>query len=118
VQVLHGMQEEISEGSYAKVNTSDIRWTPERANANKSKASKIRTELVFWRSSLISKDDALKITSTNLFLELLKLNPVYAVALRLGYFNEVKAIDTLSEQQVEKVLAGDEFQPKRGFTSV
>jgi hypothetical protein len=117
VQVLHGMQEEISEGSYAKVNTSDIRWTPERANANKSKASKIRTELVFWRSSLISKDDALKITSTNLFLELLKLNPVYAVALRLGYFNEVKAIDTLSEQQVEKVLAGDEFQPKRGFTS-
>ena len=117
VQVLHGMQEEVSEGSYAKVNTSDIRWTPERANANKSKASKIRTELVFWRTSLISKEDALKITSANLFLELLKLNPVYAVALRLGCFNEVKAIDTLSEQQVEKVLAGDEFQPKRGFTS-
>ncbi|MDG1332090.1 MAG: hypothetical protein P8P74_07160 [Crocinitomicaceae bacterium] len=117
VQVIHGLQENVSENSYFKLNTSSLRWTPQRANANKEEAAKIRTELVVWRSSLISNNDKSILTSANLFLELIKLNPIYPVALKLGDFNGVEASNQLSSKELREILSGDQFQQKRGFTS-
>lgn len=118
VQILHGLQEDVNENNYLKLNTANGRWTPQRANSNKSKAGKVRTELVFWRRSLISNDDISKLTSSKLFLELLKLNPIYLVALKLGDINSKNALAFLSSDDVEKSLKASEFQPKSGFRSV
>ena len=118
VQILHGLDFSVSENNYLKVNTSSSRWTPHRANSNKNEASKIRTELVFWRMSLISDGDISKFTCSNLFLELLKLNPIYVAALKLGDRNGKKALSSLSGSDVEKSLNQIQYQPKKGVLAI
>ncbi|MCJ8288281.1 MAG: glycosyltransferase [Crocinitomicaceae bacterium] len=115
VQILHGLQNEVNESNYLILNTASGRWTPQRANSNKSEALKLRSELVFWRKSLISQGDISKLSSENLFLELLKLNPIYVVALKLGSRNGMRALTSISLGELEESLSASEFQPKGGF---
>lgn len=118
VQVLQGLKEKANQNTYAKLNTSNARWTPQRANSNKSEAGKIRTEFVFWRKTLIPEKQISNLTTANLFLELLKLNPIYAVALKLGDVQQVNAVSSLSAKEIEKSLEASEFQPKSVFRSL
>ena len=67
---------------------------------------------------MISEDQVSNLTAVNLFIELLKLNPVYGVALKLGDCEGVNALSYLSVKEVEQSLEASEFQPKSGFGSV
>lgn len=118
VQVLHGVQQEESESNYAKLNVAKSRWTPQTANASKSDVVKTRTEFVFWRTSLVSDDFISKVKSSTIFLELLKLNPIYVVARKLGDLNSINPSDTLSSKEAENLLSGSDFQPKSGVYSI
>ncbi|MFT6246367.1 MAG: hypothetical protein ACJA0U_002476 [Salibacteraceae bacterium] len=118
VQILQGLQNEVNENDYNKLNTASGRWTPQRANSNKTEATKLRSELVFWRKSLVSDDGISKLSSANLFIELLKLNPVYLVALKLGDRNGKSALSSISLKELEGSLIASEFRPKGGFTSI
>jgi hypothetical protein len=118
VQIVHGVEEDIVEESYAKLNTSKGRWTTARANSNQSEATKIRTEFVFWRKSLLTKEVISKIGSANLFVELLKLNPIYLAALKLGDLAGVNPSEVLSTEDVSEILSGPEYQPKGGVTAI
>ncbi len=118
VQILHGLHDEVDESNYLKLNTASGRWTPQRANSNKTEAAKLRSEFMFWRTSLISEIDISKLNSGNLFLELLKLNPVYLVALKLGNRNGKNALSSISSSELKESLRASEFQPKRSFQSI
>ena len=118
VQILHGLSQEVTECSYGKLKTAKNRWTPHRANLVPNEAGNVRTELIFWRNSLISDDVLSKLTSANLFIEFLKLNPIYTVALKLGDFQGTSAVLSLSSDEVKKSLSASDFQPKGGFRSI
>ena len=112
VQVVMGIQAEVHRDNYLRLNTAEQRWTPARVNSNKSKAGKIRTELVFWRRSLVPEEVVARLKCESLFLELLMLNPVYVLALKLGDFKDVPQVKSLSVQEVSKMFSEKELQPK------
>jgi hypothetical protein len=118
VQILHGLQDEIDENNYLKLNTASGRWTTQRANSNKVEAAKLRSEFVFWRTSLISESEISKLASGNLFLELLKLNPIYLVALKFGDRKGKNIVSSISIDELKESLRASEFQPKGGFQSI
>ncbi|MFK7786894.1 MAG: glycosyltransferase [Crocinitomicaceae bacterium] len=115
VQILHGIQDEVDENNHAQINTLQGRWTPIRANANTSEVGKIRTEFVFWRTRLVTDNVISRMKSTTIFLELLKLNPVYLVVQKLGSFGGAHSSESVSEQEVSEVFSAQEFQPKGGI---
>ena len=115
VQILHGLQEEVTELNSHEIITDSPRWTPQLANLNKNEAVKLRSELVFWRKSLLSDERVSKLLSANLFVELLTLNPIYLVMLKLGDINDMKALSSISKDELEESLSARAFQPKRGF---
>ncbi len=115
VQILHGLQYEVDENNHAQVSTLSGRWTSIRANTNASNVRTIRTEFVFWRTRLVSDDIISRMKSANIFLELLKLNPVHLVVRKLGDFNGVNASELVTEQEVSEALKAKEFQPKGGI---
>ena len=118
VQVIQGLENEVDQRNYFKLNTSSGRWTPQRANSNKVEAAKLRSEFVFWRRSVVSESDISKLDAGNLFLELLKLNLIYLVAINLGNRNGKKALSIISINELKKSLGASKFQPKRGFRSM
>lgn len=115
VQVLHGMQADVNADNQSKVNTSLGRWTLGRAYWRKSEAVRIRTELVFWRISLVSKEWTEQITSGSLFIELLKLNPVYVLALKLGNYRGMPALNPLAVVELQQRLDSAEFRVRKGI---
>lgn len=118
VQILQGLNQQVNQSNYSKLCTANYRWTPQRANSNKEEVSKIRTELIFWRSSLISADEISIMKIGSLFLELLKRNPIYILALKVGDLNDVKPLSTLSPEDVKNSLIAREFQPKGGVYTI
>jgi len=118
VQVLHGMQDEIDEQSYPQLNTSNGRWTPQRAISNPTEVVKVRSECVFWRRSLLSENAVSNIQSGSLFLELMKLNPIYLVALKLGDFADVRGKSSVPSSDVYTMYNKPEFQPKKGLRAI
>ncbi len=118
VQVLQGLEVEVDESNYVKLNTSSGRWTPQRANSNKVEALKLRSEFVFWRTSLISENDISKLNCGNLFFELLKLTSIYLAAIKFGSINNKKAVSSISINELKESLGASEFQPKTGFKSM
>ena len=118
VQILQAVQENVDEHNYAKLNTANYRWTPQTANLYKKEAALVRSEMIFWRASLISEIDTQTLTTANLFLELLKVNPIYVLALKLGDTNGREPFSNLTSEEVPKSLSSPEFQPKFGFRSV
>ncbi|MFT5860863.1 MAG: hypothetical protein ACI865_002979 [Flavobacteriaceae bacterium] len=115
VQVLHGVHEECDESNYLKLTTASSRWTPQIANLNKDEVGSVRTELVFWRKSLLNGFDLEKMNASNLFLELLKLNPVYVAAIKIGDMNGREAVNCLTKDEVAKSIEDSQFQPKKGI---
>lgn len=118
VQILHGIAEQVREENYLKLNTSKYRWTAQRANAKRQEAARVRTELVFWRKSLTPNEAISQLSAANLFIEFLKLNPIYVLALNLGSFNDKSVHETLSVEAVAESLKSPEYQPRGGFRSI
>lgn len=118
VQILHGIEERVTERDYLKLNTSKYRWTARTANLRKLDAAHVRTEFVFWRKSLTPDGNASNLNPANLFIELLKMNPVYVLAMNLGSFNGKNALEILSKEEVAESLKSPEFQPKTSAGSI
>lgn len=118
IQVLHGMSEEVNEQNLSKVNTAEGRWTIGRVHVKKSEALRIRTELVFWRSSLVSREWIEKMDVGSLFIELLKLNPVYHLVFKLGEYAQVSVVKKLTHAELMKSLDSPEFQPRKGLRTL
>lgn len=118
VQVLHGMSEEVNEQNLSKVNTAEGRWTIGHVHVKKSEALRIRTELVFWRSSLVSREWIEKMEVASLFIELLKLNPVYHLVFKLGEYGQVAAVKKLTHAELMKSLDSPEFHPRKGLITL
>ncbi len=118
VQMLHGIEEKVDETNYLKLNTSKYRWTAQTANLKKHEVARVRTEFVFWRKSLISAETISNLSSGSLFIELLKLNPMYVLALNLGSFNDINAHEILSKEDVAEMLNSPLYLPKSGMRSI
>lgn len=118
VQMLHGIEEKVDETNYLKLNTSRYRWTAQIANLKKHEAARMRTEFVFWRKSLTSAETISNLSSGSLFIELLKLNPLYVLALNLGSFNYINAHEILSKEVVAEMLNSPLYLPKSGMRSI
>lgn len=118
VQAFHSVQEDIDQTDYSKLNTSSVRWTPQRATSDPKRASKLRGEFVFWRTSLISTDTTSRIKSSTFVLELLKLNPLYAAVIKAGDYGNIEAVNYASDEDVRRILFAPEFQPNSGLKSV
>ena len=118
VQILHGVQENIVDRNYLKLNTSRYRWTTQRANLKQHEAAHVRTEFVFWRKSLTPIETISNLTTANLFIELLKLNPIYVLALNLGSLNGKMALETLTKDAIAESLKSPNYQPKGGLRSI
>lgn len=118
VQVLHGMDEEVNADNQSKLNTSLGRWTLGRAYWRKSEALRIRTEMVIWRRSLVSNEWIQQIETGSLFIELLKLNPIYHLVLKLGDFRGRPQLNPISELELQKSLSSFGFHLKKGIPSL
>lgn len=112
VQILQGVQEEIDEASYLKLNTSWFRWTPRRVTSNPSKSKNIRSEFVFWRTSIVKGDTITQMRSNTLFFELIKLNPIYVVALKFGDYNNVQPHYSDNVRNAQDILNVSEHRTK------
>jgi hypothetical protein len=118
VQIIQGVMEQVDESNYLQLNTSKYRWTTQIANLNKQDAASVRTEFLFWRKSLIPNNSTSSITTGNLFIELLMLNPVYVLGLNIGTFNGINAHERLSKDEVAERLKSPLYQPKSGMRSI
>lgn len=114
VQILNGAAKQVIDKNSSTLNMANARWTPQIANADKEGVIKVRTEFVFWRMSLFSSNELEELTIANLFLELLKKNPVYALALNLGGINGINPLSVLTINDVKNSLWAAHFQPKGG----
>lgn len=118
VQIIHGVMEQVDESNYLQLNTSKDRWTAQMANLKKQEAASVRTEFLFWRKSLTPNQAISSITTGSLFIELLKLNPVYVLGLNIGTFNGINAHELLSKEEVAERLKSTLYQPKSGMRSI
>jgi hypothetical protein len=119
IQIIQGVQEETSEENYLKVNTAKYRWTPKLANVYKHEASLNRSEMIFWRRSIFNNlDTTLKGEFGALYLELLKVNPIYVAATKLGDFNAKKRLFSFDKSDVKNRLLDAQYQPKKGLISI
>ena len=118
VQILNGVAEQVSDKNNSTLNMANARWTAPIANADKEGVIQVRTEFVFWRMSLFSRKEFEELTMANLFLELLKKNPVYALALNLGDVNGINPLSVLTTNDVKNSLSAAHFQPKGGVRAI
>lgn len=118
VQILHGIEERFTEQNYLKLNTSKYRWTPRTANIKKMEVASVRTEFVFWRKSLLPHEKISDLNSANIFVELLKLNPVYVLAINIGSFNGKNTLSIATKEEVAESLMALDYQPKKGVRSI
>lgn len=118
VQAFIGSQVEEEEAAYTRLSVADLRWTPQRARLKKEKCIAQRTEWVFWRKDVFSNEGVNELTTSNLFVQLLKCTLVYPVAMKFGDFNGVERSSPLSVEELDRVLSPNEFPSKTGLKSL
>ncbi len=118
VNVFHGLQEEVNASNHTEVETFSGRWTPRKVNSNRSDALKIRSELVFWRSSLLEGHELTRLKRETVFFELLNLSPVYLVVMKFGDFNAIRSEVEVSEGTLSELFHKQQFMPHKGLQSV
>lgn len=109
VQIIRGVHENRSK----KSAIANYRWTPNHAIIYKEKIATINSELIIWRKSLFPNiEGVLKNNSGVLFIELLKVNPIYVIDLKLGDFNGKEPLFKVDEQEVVRTFQDQGFHSK------
>lgn len=118
VNFLRGINEEVTEKNYLSKNSAPWRMTPQLAYLYSKGRRDISSELTVWRKSMLNEIKAgLKDDYSNLFIELLKITPLYLLVDQIGSRNGIESIHPLSKHDLRESLKTPKFR-RNGFRRI
>jgi hypothetical protein len=115
VNFVRGIDERLNEKNYLTFNSAPYRWSPQTAYSRAEMSGAVSSELMVWRKSLhVEIKATLRNDFSNLFIELLKVTPLYVLVDQIGERNGIKSLHALSENDCRELLADAKFQAKKG----
>ena len=111
VNFLRGIDEVVIENNYMTKNSAPWRMTPQLAYANVKGKREFSSELSVWRKSMLDEiERKLKEDHSNLFIELLKVTPLYVIMEKIGSRNGIESIHRLSKSELRESLKDPKYK--------
>lgn len=114
VNFLKGIDEDVCEKNYLTKNSAPYRVTAELLTSISERNRDVSSELTVWRTSMLDEIESnLKPDLSNLFIELLKVTPLYIFVDQIGSRNGMHSLHSMSRSDVKECLSHPKFKRNR-----